>query len=49
MMVAVQPPSDPSEDNLLAEIAALRQRVAELEQAKQDMEVRLEMAHQSRR
>jgi hypothetical protein len=35
--------SDPSKDDLLAEVAALRQRIAELEQDKQDMEVILEM------
>ncbi|MDH3603560.1 MAG: hypothetical protein OEU26_28440, partial [Candidatus Tectomicrobia bacterium] len=37
------PASDPSKADLLAEVAALRQRVAELEQDKHDMEVILEM------
>jgi adenylate cyclase len=35
---------EPSRDQLLAEVEALRQRVEELEQEKQDLEVMLEMA-----
>jgi len=31
MMADVQPPSNPSQDDLRAEVAALRQRVAEME------------------
>ena len=43
-MATVQPPGIPSRPVLLAEIATLRQRVADLEQEKQDLEVMLEMA-----
>ena len=43
-MATVQPPGKPSRPALLAEIAALRQRVADLEQEKHDLEVMLEMA-----
>lgn len=37
------PASEPSKGDLLAEVVALRQRVAEVEQGKQDMEVILEV------
>ena len=43
-MPAAQPPSGPSRQVLLAEVQALRQRVAALEQEKHDLEVMLEMA-----
>ena len=43
-MATVQPPGKPSRPALLAEIAVLRQRVADLEQEKHDLEVMLEMA-----
>ena len=43
-MPGVRPPRGPSRQALLAEVQALRQRVAALEQAKQDLEVMLEMA-----
>ena len=38
-----EPDKDPSKADLLVEVAALRQRVAELEQDKLDMEIMLEM------
>jgi adenylate cyclase len=43
-MPATQPPRGPSRQALLAEVQALRQRVATLEQEKHDLEVMLEMA-----
>jgi adenylate cyclase len=43
-MPAAQPSRGPSRKALLAEVETLRQRVAALEQAKHDLEVRLEMA-----
>ena len=43
-MPAAQPPRGPSRQALLAEVQALRQRVAALEQEKRDLEVMLEMA-----
>jgi adenylate cyclase len=43
-MPAAQPPRGPSCQALLAEVQALRQRVAALEQEKHDLEVMLEMA-----
>ena len=43
-MPAAQPPGGPSRQALLAEVEALRQRVAELEQGKHDLEAMLEMA-----
>lgn len=43
-MPAAQPSRGPSRKALLAEVEALRQRVAALEQAKHDLEVMLEMA-----
>jgi adenylate cyclase len=43
-MPAAQPPRGPSRQALLAEVQALRQRVATLEQEKRDLEVMLEMA-----
>ena len=43
-MPAAQPPGGPSRQALLAEVQALRQRVAALEQEKHDLEVMLEMA-----
>ena len=43
-MPAAQPPRGPSRQALLAEVQALRQRVAALEQEKHDLEVMLEMA-----
>ena len=43
-MSAAQPPRGPSRQALLAEVQALRQRVAALEQEKHDLEVMLEMA-----
>jgi adenylate cyclase len=43
-MPAAQPPGGPSRQALLAEVQALRQRVAALEQEKHDLEVILEMA-----
>jgi adenylate cyclase len=43
-MPAAQPPRGPSRQALLAEVQALRQRVAALEQEKHDLEVILEMA-----
>jgi adenylate cyclase len=43
-MATVPSPSEPSQDALLAEVIALRQRIAELEQEKQDLQVMLEMA-----
>src|SRR5262245_60541295 len=43
-MPAAQPPRGPSRQALLAEVQALRQRVAILEQEKHDLEVILEMA-----
>src|SRR5262249_54528450 len=44
MMPAAQPSRGPSRQALLAEVQALRQRVAALEQEKHDLEVMLEMA-----
>ncbi len=43
-MPGVRPPRGPSRQALLAEVQALRQRVAALEQDKHDLEVMLEMA-----
>jgi adenylate cyclase len=43
-MSATQPPRGPSRKALLAEVQALRQRVAALEQEKHDLEIILEMA-----
>ncbi len=43
-MPAAQPSRSPSRQALLAEVQALRQRVAALEQEKHDLEVMLEMA-----
>jgi adenylate cyclase len=43
-MPAAQPPGGPSRKALLAEVEVLRQRVAELEQGKHDLEAMLEMA-----
>src|SRR5215831_7213764 len=43
-MPAAQPSRGPSRQALLAEVQALRQRVAALEQEKHDLEVMLEMA-----
>ena len=43
-MPAAQPSRSPSRQALLAEVQALRQRVAALEQEKRDLEVMLEMA-----
>ena len=43
-MSATQPPRGPSRKALLAEVQALRQRVAALEQEKHDLEIVLEMA-----
>jgi adenylate cyclase len=43
-MSATQPPREPSRKALLAEVQALRQRVAALEQEKHDLEIILEMA-----
>src|SRR5947209_3249092 len=43
-MSTAQPPGEPSHKALLAEVQALRQRVAALEQEKYDLEVMLEMA-----
>jgi class 3 adenylate cyclase len=43
MMPAAQPPRGPSRHALLAEVQALRQRVAALEQGKHDLEIILEM------
>jgi predicted nuclease with TOPRIM domain len=43
-MPAAQPSRGPSRQALLAEVQALRQRVAALEQEKRDLEVMLEMA-----
>jgi uncharacterized protein involved in exopolysaccharide biosynthesis len=43
-MSTAQPPGEPSHKALLAEVQALRQRVAALEQEKHDLEVILEMA-----
>src|SRR2546426_1678116 len=43
-MPGARPPRGPSRQALLAEVQALRQRVAALEQEKQDLEVMLEMA-----
>ena len=43
-MPGARPPRGPSRQALLAEVQALRQRVAALEQAKHDLEVMLEMA-----
>ena len=43
-MPGVRPPRGPSRQALLTEVQALRQRVAALEQEKQDLEVMLEMA-----
>ena len=42
-MTTPPPAPDPSREALLAEAVALRQRVADLEQARQDLEVMLEM------
>src|SRR5262249_10893994 len=42
-MAATQPPRGPSRKALLAEVQALRQRVAALEQEKHDLEIMLEM------
>ena len=44
MMPGARPPRGPSRQALLAEVQALRQRVAALEQDKHDLEVMLEMA-----
>src|SRR5215510_11564338 len=43
-MSGTRPPRGPSRQTLLAEVQALRQRVAALEQEKRDLEVMLEMA-----
>jgi chromosome segregation ATPase len=43
-MATGQRPGEPSRQALLAEVEALRQRVAELEQTRQDLEIMLEMA-----
>ena len=43
-MTAVPFSSEPSQDVLLTEVMALRQRIAELEQEKQDLQVMLEIA-----
>ena len=43
-MPAAQPPGGPSRKALLAEVETLRQRIAELEQGKHDLEAMLEMA-----
>ena len=43
-MATVPSPSEPSQDALLTEVMALRQRIAELEQDKQDLQVMLEIA-----
>jgi class 3 adenylate cyclase len=43
-MSTAPPPSEPSRDDLLAEVEALRRRVEALQQANQDLEVMLEMA-----
>jgi len=43
-MPGARPPRGPSRQTLLAEVQALRQRVAALEQEKRDLEVMLEMA-----
>ena len=43
-MSTAPPPSEPSRDDLLAEVEALRRRVETLQQANQDLEVMLAMA-----
>jgi tryptophan 2,3-dioxygenase len=43
-MSTASSPSEPSRDDLLAEVAALRRRVEALQQANQDLEVMLAMA-----
>lgn len=43
-MPATRPPGEPSRQALLAEVQALRQRIAALEQDKRDLEIMLEMA-----
>ena len=43
-MSTAPPPSEPSRDDLLAEVEALRRRVEALQQANQDLEVMLAMA-----